>query len=185
LSVGTASPTDTFPAGSVTTRTNARNVLLAGDHVYKMDYEPMLQQHVDTGADVTIACLEVPQKDASSFGIMHVDECDRIIGFLEKPKEPPAMPGKPGVALASMGIYVFETEYLIDQLRRDAGDAASSHDSARISFRTSLGTAGPWRATLPNPACVPASRRVTIGAMLEPSTPIMPRVWICVHPLLR
>lgn len=103
-------------------------VLLAGDHVYKMDYEPMLQQHVDTGADVTIACLEVPQKDAISFGIMHVDERDRIIGFLEKPKKPPAMHGKPGVALASMGIYVFETEYLIDQLRRDAGDAASSHD---------------------------------------------------------
>ena len=103
-------------------------VLLAGDHVYKMDYEPMLQQHVDTGADVTIACLEVPQEDVSSFGIMHVDERDRIIGFLEKPKKPPAMPGKPGVALASMGIYVFETEYLIDQLRRDAGDAASSHD---------------------------------------------------------
>ena len=103
-------------------------VLLAGDHVYKMDYEPMLQQHVDTGADVTIACLEVPQEDVSSFGIMHVDERDRIIGFLEKPKKPPAMPGKPGAALASMGIYVFETEYLIDQLRRDAGDAASSHD---------------------------------------------------------
>ena len=56
-------------------------VLLAGDHVYKMDYEPMLQQHVDTGADVTIACLEVPQKDASSFGIMHVDERDRITVF--------------------------------------------------------------------------------------------------------
>ena len=117
-------------------------VLLAGDHVYKMDYEPMLQQHVDTGADVTIACLEVPQKDASSFGIMHVDERDRIIDFLEKPKEPPAMPGKPGVALASMGIYVFETEYLIDQLRRDAGDAASSHDFGRDLIPKIVGHGG-------------------------------------------
>ena len=69
----------------------------------------MLQQHVDTGADVTVACLEVPRKDARDFGVMHVDEHDRIIAFLEKPKDPPAMPGKPDMALASMGIYVFET----------------------------------------------------------------------------
>ena len=103
-------------------------VLLAGDHVYKMDYEPMLQQHVDTGADVTIACLEVPHKDARHFGVVDVDERDRIIAFLEKPKEPPARPGKPDTVLASMGIYVFETGYLIDQLRRDAGEPASTHD---------------------------------------------------------
>ena len=103
-------------------------VLLAGDHVYKMDYEPMLQQHVDTAADVTIACLEVPHKHARDFGIVDVDERDRIVAFLEKPKEPPARPGKPDTVLASMGIYVFETGYLIDQLRRDAAQPASTHD---------------------------------------------------------
>jgi glucose-1-phosphate adenylyltransferase len=103
-------------------------VLLAGDHIYKMDYEKMLQQHVDEGADVTVGCLEVPRMEAVGFGVMHIDETNRIISFLEKPKDPPAMPGKPDVALASMGIYVFETKLLIDQLRRDAADPNSAHD---------------------------------------------------------
>ncbi len=103
-------------------------VLLAGDHVYKMDYEPMLQQHVEQGADVTVACLEVPRADAVGFGIMHTDATNRIISFLEKPKDPPAMPGNPEMSLASMGIYVFETRYLIEQLRRDSHDPTSSHD---------------------------------------------------------
>lgn len=103
-------------------------VLLAGDHVYKMDYEPMLQQHVEEGADVTVGCLEVPRAEASGFGVMHVDETSRIISFQEKPKDPPAMPGKPDVALASMGIYVFETKFLLDLLREDADDAHSTHD---------------------------------------------------------
>ncbi|HEY8010075.1 MAG TPA: glucose-1-phosphate adenylyltransferase [Rudaea sp.] len=103
-------------------------VLLAGDHIYKMDYEQMLQQHVDQGADVTVGCLEVPRVEASGFGVMHVDENDRIISFLEKPKDPPPMPGKPDMALASMGIYVFETKFLIEQLKRDAADAKSSRD---------------------------------------------------------
>ena len=103
-------------------------VLLAGDHIYKMDYEQMLQQHVDQGADVTIGCLEVPRMEATGFGVMHVDESDRVISFLEKPKDPPAMPGKPAMALASMGIYVFETKFLIDQLKRDAADPKSSRD---------------------------------------------------------
>ena len=103
-------------------------VLLAGDHIYKMDYEKMLQQHVDSGADVTVGCLEVPRSEASGFGVMHVDAHDRIISFLEKPKDPPAMSGKPDVALASMGIYVFETKFLIEQLRRDAADPKSSRD---------------------------------------------------------
>jgi glucose-1-phosphate adenylyltransferase len=103
-------------------------VLLAGDHVYKMDYEPMLQQHVEQGADVTVACLEVPRSEATGFGVMHIDTTDRIISFLEKPKKPPAMPGKPEMSLASMGIYVFETKFLIEQLKRDAADAESSHD---------------------------------------------------------
>lgn len=103
-------------------------VILAGDHIYKMDYELMLQQHVDTGADVTIGCLEVPREEASGFGVMHVDEKDRVTAFIEKPKDPPAIPGSPDLALASMGIYVFETEFLAGLLRRDAADKKSSRD---------------------------------------------------------
>ncbi len=103
-------------------------VLLAGDHIYKMDYELMLQQHVEQGADVTVGCLEVPRAEASGFGVMHVDAQDRILSFLEKPKDPPAMPGRPDMALASMGIYVFNTNFLFDLLRRDAADPNSSHD---------------------------------------------------------
>ncbi|MBC8037798.1 MAG: glucose-1-phosphate adenylyltransferase [Rhizobiales bacterium] len=103
-------------------------VVLAGDHVYKMDYEVMLQQHADSGADVTIGCLEVPRADASGFGVMAVDDKDRIINFLEKPKNPPGMPGKPDTALASMGIYVFAMDFLADQLRRDVADTSSSRD---------------------------------------------------------
>jgi glucose-1-phosphate adenylyltransferase len=103
-------------------------VILAGDHIYKQDYELMLQQHVDSGADVTVGCLEVPRMEAVGFGVMAVDENDVITSFLEKPKDPPAMPGKPDMALASMGIYVFESEFLFEQLRRDALDPNSSHD---------------------------------------------------------
>jgi glucose-1-phosphate adenylyltransferase len=103
-------------------------VVLAGDHVYKMDYELMLQQHVAQGADVTVGCLEVPREDATAFGIMDIDDQDVIRSFIEKPADPPGMPGKPDFSLASMGIYVFDTEFLIDQLRRDAADASSAHD---------------------------------------------------------
>jgi glucose-1-phosphate adenylyltransferase len=103
-------------------------VILAGDHVYKMDYELMLQQHADQNADVTVGCLEVSREEASGFGIMRIDENNRILSFLEKPKDPPPMPGKPDYCLASMGIYVFETKFLFDQLRRDAADPNSSHD---------------------------------------------------------
>ena len=103
-------------------------VILAGDHVYKMDYEKMLQQHVDAGADVTVGCLAVPRMEATGFGVMHVDEENRIMSFLEKPKDPPSMPGSPELALASMGIYVFETKFLTDQLKRDAADPNSDHD---------------------------------------------------------
>ena len=103
-------------------------VILAGDHVYKMDYELMLQQHVDSGADVTVACLEVSREEASAFGVMHVDETDRIVDFVEKPADPPSIPGNPGVSLASLGIYVFRTAFLFDQLRRDAETPGSSRD---------------------------------------------------------
>ncbi len=106
-------------------------VVLAGDHVYKMDYEVMLQQHVEQAADVTVACLEVPRQEASGFGVMDVDSTDRILSFQEKPANPPGMPGRPDMALASMGIYVFDTRYLFDLLREDAADAASGHDFGR------------------------------------------------------
>jgi glucose-1-phosphate adenylyltransferase len=103
-------------------------VVLAGDHVYKMDYELMLKQHVEEKADVTVGCLEVKRAEASGFGVVHIDEADRIVSFVEKPKDPPAMPGKPDQSLASMGIYVFDTDFLIDQVRRDASDPNSSRD---------------------------------------------------------
>jgi glucose-1-phosphate adenylyltransferase len=106
-------------------------VLLAGDHIYKMDYEQMLAQHVESGADVTVGCIEVPRMDARGFGVMAVDETDRVTAFVEKPEDPPSMPGKPDSALASMGIYVFATSLLFDQLRRDAADPTSSRDFGR------------------------------------------------------
>ena len=103
-------------------------VILAGDHIYKMDYELMLQQHVRSGADVTVGCMEVPRMDATGFGVMHVDEHDNITDFVEKPQDPPSIPSDPDHALASMGIYVFNTSLLFDQLRRDAADPTSSRD---------------------------------------------------------
>jgi glucose-1-phosphate adenylyltransferase len=106
-------------------------VILAGDHVYKMDYELMLVQHVNEGADVTVACIEVSTDDARSLGVMQVDAQDRIVAFYEKPEHPPELPGKPGRVLASMGIYVFRRERLHEELRRDAGDPASSRDFGR------------------------------------------------------
>jgi glucose-1-phosphate adenylyltransferase len=103
-------------------------VILAGDHIYKMDYELMLQQHVNSGADVTVGCLVVPRMEATGFGVMQVDEKDTITAFVEKPKDPPGIPGNEEMALASMGIYVFNTDFLFEQLRRDADDPASSRD---------------------------------------------------------
>jgi glucose-1-phosphate adenylyltransferase len=103
-------------------------VLLAGDHVYKMDYEFMLNQHVDHGADVTVGCLEVPRTEASGFGVMQVDDNNIIESFLEKPADPPAMPGESDISLASMGIYVFDSKFLFEELRRDAEDPNSGHD---------------------------------------------------------
>lgn len=103
-------------------------LILAGDHVYKMDYSLMLADHVDKGAQCTVACIEVPVKDAQGFGVMTVDQSNRITNFVEKPAQPPAMPGNPGVALASMGIYIFNSAYLYEALIRDQADNTSSHD---------------------------------------------------------
>ena len=103
-------------------------VILAGDHVYKMDYGLMLAYHAEREADLTIACIEVPLDEAKGFGVMHVDYQKRIINFVEKPKDPPPMPNRPDHALASMGIYIFSTAFLFEQLIKDADNAKSSHD---------------------------------------------------------
>jgi len=124
-------------------------VILAGDHIYKMDYERMLVQHVNDGADVTVACIEVPVAEAKGFGVMHVDDADRIVSFVEKPEHPPEMPDRPGWALASMGVYVFRREFLNEQLRRDAADPHSTRDFGRdiIPFLVAHGKAVAHRFT--------------------------------------
>ncbi|PTW50266.1 MULTISPECIES: glucose-1-phosphate adenylyltransferase [Rhodovulum] len=103
-------------------------LILAGDHIYKMDYEIMLRHHVETGADVTVGCLTVPRQEGSAFGVMKVDEADRIVEFIEKPKDPPGMPGDPDQCLVSMGIYVFDWKFLRALLIEDADNPGSSHD---------------------------------------------------------
>jgi glucose-1-phosphate adenylyltransferase len=103
-------------------------IILAGDHIYKMDYANMLADHVDKGADCTVACVEVPLRQASDFGVMSVDSTMRISAFLEKPQNPPGLPDKPDRVLASMGIYIFNAEFLYAELERDHRDPASSHD---------------------------------------------------------
>ena len=103
-------------------------VVLAGDHIYKMDYELMLEEHVNARADVTVGCLEVSVEDAKAFGVMHVDGTDMITDFLEKPDNPPTIPGQTDVCLASMGIYVFDKKFLFEQLRRDAAEVGSDRD---------------------------------------------------------
>ncbi len=103
-------------------------VVLAGDHVYKMNYALMLADHVAQGRECTVACIEVPRQDASAFGVMAVDETRRVTAFVEKPADPPALPGKPDRSLASMGIYIFDAKYLYRELARDMADPGSSHD---------------------------------------------------------
>ncbi|OZB57651.1 MAG: glucose-1-phosphate adenylyltransferase [Halothiobacillus sp. 14-56-357] len=103
-------------------------LILAGDHIYKMDYGPMIAYHVEKGADLTIGCIEVPVDEAKAFGVMGVAGEGRVNMFLEKPETPPEMPGNPGRALASMGIYVFNTKFLFEQLIYDADDPNSDHD---------------------------------------------------------
>ena len=103
-------------------------VVLAGDHVYKMNYALMLADHVAHGCEVTVGCIEVAREEASAFGVMAVDDKRHIVAFVEKPADPPPMPGKPDRALASMGIYIFNARYLYEQLERDIADPSSSHD---------------------------------------------------------
>ena len=103
-------------------------VVLAGDHVYKMDYSLMLRDHVEREADCTVGCIEVPRREASGFGVMAVDAQRKIVSFIEKPANPPPMPDRPDMALASMGIYIFNAAYLYRLLEEDLANPASSHD---------------------------------------------------------
>ena len=104
-------------------------MILSGDHVYRMDYGLLLAKHVEKGADMTVCCIEVPKEEAAgAFGVMTVDEDNRVMRFDEKPADPSEVPGKPGVTLASMGNYVFNTEFLFEQLRMDAAEDDSSRD---------------------------------------------------------
>ncbi|HXY05898.1 MAG TPA: glucose-1-phosphate adenylyltransferase [Burkholderiaceae bacterium] len=103
-------------------------LVLAGDHIYKMDYNRMLYDHVTKSADMTIACMEVPLAEARGFGVMAVDDSLRVVAFQEKPEHPAPMPGHPDTALVSMGIYVFNAAFLYEQLERDSADPRSTHD---------------------------------------------------------
>ncbi|MCW8892026.1 MAG: glucose-1-phosphate adenylyltransferase [Deltaproteobacteria bacterium] len=104
-------------------------MILSGDHIYRMDYRTMLLNHVESGADMTVSCLEVPVEEAAgNFGVMQVDEDNRIIGFEEKPEQPASIPGEPGLTLASMGNYIFNTEFLFEILQQDGNNDMSEHD---------------------------------------------------------
>jgi glucose-1-phosphate adenylyltransferase len=103
-------------------------LVLAGDHIYKMDYSIMLDDHVRSGKGVTVGCLEVPREEATAFGVMAIDGQRNIVDFVEKPANPPAMPGQPDRALGSMGIYVFSADYLYRLLEEDVADKESDHD---------------------------------------------------------
>jgi glucose-1-phosphate adenylyltransferase len=103
-------------------------LILAGDHVYKMDYGTMIARHVESGADMTVGCIEVPLVEAKAFGVISVDAEGKVVKFSEKPEQPDPIPGQSELALASMGIYVFNTAFLYEQLIKDADDDCSTHD---------------------------------------------------------
>jgi len=106
-------------------------LILAGDHIYKQDYAAVIAEHIERGAEVTVSCVEVPRDDARRFGVIDVNEGDEIVSFLEKPSNPPGLPDNPQRSLASMGIYVFDTEVLLAALRADSKQPESSHDFGR------------------------------------------------------
>jgi glucose-1-phosphate adenylyltransferase len=106
-------------------------IILAGDHIYKMNYAIALAHHVEHGRGCTVACVEVPKEQASGFGILHASDDDVVTDFVEKPHDPPTLPNSPDRALASMGIYIFDTAFLLSELERDAMDPASTHDFGR------------------------------------------------------
>ena len=119
----------------IRTHSPGQVLILSGDHIYKMDYGPFLAAHADKGADMTVCCIEVPIEEAAGqFGVMTVDESGRVIAFDEKPAKPNPVPGKPGVCLASMGNYVFNTEFLYEQVIKDADTPGTQHDFGKNSI---------------------------------------------------
>jgi glucose-1-phosphate adenylyltransferase len=132
-------------------------VVLAGDHIYKMDYGRMLEFHVRTGAQCTVGCIEVPRETATAFGVMAVDQNGKIVDFLEKPANPPSMPGRPDVALASMGIYAFNAEYLYEQLERDIDDPSSNHDFGKNIIPDAVRSGVAWAQPFGD-ACVRSAK---------------------------
>ena len=114
-------------------------LILAGDHIYKMDYGPMLAHHVESKADVTVGSVEVPRERACEFGVLTVNEQNEVIRFTEKPREPETLPGRENMALASMGIYVFNTQFLFERLIEDADLQTSNHDFAKDILPRLLG----------------------------------------------
>ncbi len=114
-------------------------LVLAGDHVYKQDYSKMLAQHIERRAEATVACVEVPIGLASSFGVVKVDENEQIVEFMEKPANPASIPGNPDIAFASMGIYIFNADFLFQQLIRDAGTQGSSRDFGKDMLPSLVG----------------------------------------------
>jgi glucose-1-phosphate adenylyltransferase len=138
-------------------------LILAGDHIYKMDYAALIADHVAQGKQCTVACIEVPIAEASAFGVMAIDDQRRIVEFVEKPANPPAMPGKPDVSLASMGIYVFDAKALFAALDKDAATPGSSRDFGKDVI----------------PAMVAAGQAVAhpFGLSCVRSTPEAPAYW--------
>jgi glucose-1-phosphate adenylyltransferase len=133
-------------------------LVLAGDHIYKQDYSLMLLDHVESGAKCTVGCIEVPRMEATALGVMHVDERRRITDFLEKPKDPPPIPGKPDRALGSMGIYAFGADYLYQLLEDDMKDDASEHDFGKNVIPRVVAEGGALAHPL-NLSAIPASTR--------------------------
>jgi len=126
---------------SIDRETPSHVIVLSGDHVYKMDYSKMLRFHIESNADATLAALEVPVADSNRFGIVTIDQSERVIGFQEKPEQPAPVPGTPGVALASMGIYIFKADVLVRALEADAMRADSQHDFGRNIIPSLFNTA--------------------------------------------
>ena len=147
-------------------------VVLAGDHVYKMDYEKLLRQHVESGADVTVGCLETSVEEAERCGAVSVDEDDRIRSFVKKPGNAPAAPGRRNAPLCGMGVYAFETNFLIEDSSAVPPTKTPRTVSARTSFPTSSPTARPSRTAFRNPAWCRGTKRIPTGGTSERWTPI-------------
>ena len=147
-------------------------LILGGDHIYKMDYGRLIADHVARDADLTVACLEVPVADATAFGVMGIDDQWRVNRFDEKPEQPAQIPGKPGLALASMGIYVFNASFLYEQLERDTFTPSSSHDFGKDVIPYLVPRCRVFAHRFADSCVGGAPGDETTGAMSERSTPI-------------